>query len=146
MRKPGEAARADADGKPVERVAGKPASARTLAARDEPALERNVARFRLRAAATRLVARGRGGEGAQRAVESKNVHCGSRSINPARFVAGAFDLDLIPARRNQVGRVAPPLHQHDRAAVEGFFEPQLCGFARIVDAEEVDVVDGGSPS
>ena len=40
-----------------------------------------------------------------------------------------------------MGRVAPPLDEHDRTTVEGFFEPQLDDFAWIVDSEEIDVVD-----
>jgi hypothetical protein len=59
----------------------------------------------------------------------------------ARFLAGALDLYLVPAPRKNVGRIAPPFHEHDRMAVERLFKAELGGFTRIVDAKEIDVVD-----
>jgi hypothetical protein len=58
-----------------------------------------------------------------------------------RFVAGAFEFDLIAVLWKNVRRIAPPFNENHRSAAKGFFQTKLGGFARIVYAKEIDVLD-----
>ena len=86
-------------------------------------------------------ARNRGRKCSERAVNCKNVHCGGRILNVRGSSPGALDFDFVPPRRNTLRRFAPPLDERDRTAVERLLETELGQFARVFDAEEIDVLD-----
>jgi hypothetical protein len=62
---------------------------------------------------------------------------------PARFVAGAVDPDGDRVRREQTRQPFRPLDDGDPIGPERLFETEVSGVGRILDAEEVEVLDRG---